>query len=88
MSDEEKFSVEEGKMLINFVRENIEYFLKNNKRIGVPEEIKQKFANKYGAFVTLNQFNVLIILNRRYRPMIFRGCKCLKLMNDQMKRPC
>lgn len=58
MSDEEKFSVEEGKTLINFARENIEHYLKNNKRIGVPEEIKQKFANKYGAFVTLNQFNV------------------------------
>jgi len=58
MSDEEKFSVEEGKTLINFARENIEHYLKNNKRIGVPEEIKQKFPNKYGAFVTLNQFNV------------------------------
>ena len=58
MSNEEKFSVEEGKMLINFARENIENYLKNNKRIGVPEEIKQKFENKYGAFVTLNKFNV------------------------------
>ncbi|TFG24557.1 MAG: TIGR00296 family protein [Promethearchaeota archaeon] len=58
MSNEEKFSVEEGKMLINFARENIENYLKNNKRIGVPDEIKQKFANKYGAFVTLNKFNV------------------------------
>ncbi|TFG01868.1 MAG: TIGR00296 family protein [Promethearchaeota archaeon] len=58
MSNEEKFSVEEGKMLINFARENIEHYLKNNKRIGVPEEIKQKFANNYGAFVTLNKFNV------------------------------
>ena len=58
MSNEEKFSVEEGKMLINFARENIEHYLKNHKRIGVPEEIKQKFANKYGSFVTLNKFNV------------------------------
>lgn len=58
MSNEEKFSVEEGKMLINFARDNIEHYLKNSKRIGVPEEIKQKFANKYGAFVTLNKFNV------------------------------
>ena len=58
MSDEEKFSLEDGKTLINFARENIEHYLKNSKRIGVPEEIKQKFANKYGAFVTLNQFNV------------------------------
>ena len=58
MSNEEKFSVEEGKILINFARENIEHYLKYSKRIGVPEEIKQKFANKYGAFVTLNQFNI------------------------------
>jgi len=58
MSNEEKFSVEEGKMLINFARENIEHYLKHNKRIGVPEEMKQKFANNYGAFVTLNKFNV------------------------------
>ena len=58
MSEEEKFSVEEGKTLINFARENIEYYLKNDKKIGVPEEIKQKFADKYGAFVTLNKFNV------------------------------
>ena len=58
MSNEEKFSVEEGKMLINFARENIEHYLKHDKRIGVPEEIKQKFANNYGAFVTLNKFNV------------------------------
>jgi len=58
MSDEEKFSIEEGKMLINFARENIDYFLRNDRRMIVPEEIKQKFADNYGAFVTLNKFNV------------------------------
>jgi len=58
MSNEEKFNVEEGRMLINFIRENIEFFLKNDRRIPVPDEIKQKFANNYGAFVTLNKFNV------------------------------
>ncbi|MFX1393778.1 MAG: TIGR00296 family protein [Promethearchaeota archaeon] len=58
MSDEEKFSVEDGKMLITFARENIEYFLKNDRRIPVPDEIKQKFADNYGAFVTLNKFNI------------------------------
>ena len=57
MSDEEKFSVEDGKMLITFARENIEYFLKNDRRIPVTDEIKQKFADNYGAFVTLNKFN-------------------------------
>lgn len=58
MSDEEKFNVEEGSMLIDFTRENIEFFLKNDRRIPVPDEIKQKFAENYGAFVTLNKFNV------------------------------
>ncbi|MFX0187482.1 MAG: TIGR00296 family protein [Candidatus Hodarchaeota archaeon] len=58
MSDEEKFNVEEGSMLIDFTRENIEFFLRNDRRIPVPDEIKQKFADKYGAFVTLNKFNV------------------------------
>lgn len=57
MSDEEKFNVEEGRMLIDFTRENIEFFLKNDRRIPVPDEIKQKFADNYGAFVTLNKFN-------------------------------
>ncbi len=58
MSDEEKFNVEEGRMLIDFTRENIEFFLKNDRRIPIPDEIKQKFADNYGAFVTLNKFNV------------------------------
>jgi uncharacterized protein (TIGR00296 family) len=58
MSDEERFSVEDGKKLINFARANIDHYLKNSKRIGVPEEIKKKFADHYGAFVTLNRFNV------------------------------
>jgi len=52
-----EFNEEDGKILINFARDNIEYYLKNNKRIPVPEEIKKKFGDKYGAFVTLNKFN-------------------------------
>ena len=58
MSDEEPFSVEDGKMLIQFARVNIENYLKQSKRIPVPEVIKQKFGAKYGAFVTLNTHNV------------------------------
>lgn len=57
MSDDE-FSVEEGTMLINFARDNIEFFLKNDRRIPIPNLIKEKFTNKYGAFVTLNKYNV------------------------------
>ncbi|MFX1487883.1 MAG: TIGR00296 family protein, partial [Promethearchaeota archaeon] len=58
MSYEEKFSLEDGKRLINFARENIEFYLNNNRKIPIPEEIKAKFQEKYGAFVTLNKYNV------------------------------
>lgn len=58
MSDEEPFSVEDGKLLIQFARVNIENYLKQSKRIPVPEVIKQKFGTKYGAFVTLNTHDV------------------------------
>jgi uncharacterized protein (TIGR00296 family) len=58
MPNEEEFSQEEGKILIKFARENIEYYLRNSRRIPVPDNIKEKFSDKYGAFVTLNRFNV------------------------------
>ena len=58
MSDEDEFSLEEGKMLINFARENIEFFLRNNRRIPIPDIIKEKFSDKYGTFVTLNKHDV------------------------------
>ncbi|MFX0008017.1 MAG: TIGR00296 family protein [Promethearchaeota archaeon] len=58
MPNEEEFSQEEGKILIKFARENIEYYLRNRRRIPVPDKIKEKFSDKYGAFVTLNRFNV------------------------------
>jgi hypothetical protein len=58
MSDKEIFTLEEGKALIKFARENIEYFLKNSKKIIIPDDLKAKFSDKYGAFVTLNVYNV------------------------------
>ncbi len=58
MSDDERFTLEDGQLLVRFARENIEYFLKNDKRIGIPDSIKDKFSDKYGAFVTLNRYNV------------------------------
>jgi uncharacterized protein (TIGR00296 family) len=58
MEEEEAFTVEDGKRLINFARDNIEFFLKNNKRLTIPEDIKNKFGEKFGAFVTLNTYNV------------------------------
>jgi len=58
MSDEELFTLEEGKTLIKFARENIEHFLKNSKRIIIPDGLREKFSDKYGAFVTLNVYNI------------------------------
>ncbi|HEA70970.1 hypothetical protein LCGC14_1112260 [marine sediment metagenome] len=55
MSEEGKFLLEDGKTLITFARDNIEFFLKNKKRIPIPKEIEEKFKEKYGAFVTLNK---------------------------------
>jgi len=57
MSNNEIFSLEDGKILIQFARENIEHYLINNKRIPVPDEIRKKFAENYRAFVTLNIYN-------------------------------
>jgi uncharacterized protein (TIGR00296 family) len=59
MPDNDEFSLEDGKMLIQFARDNIEFFLKNNRKIPVPDFIKQKFSDNYGAFVTLNKYNVM-----------------------------
>ena len=58
MSEEEHFTLEEGTLLVRFARENIEFFLKNNRRIPIPDKIKEKFAKNYGAFVTLNRTNI------------------------------
>jgi len=66
MSEEDKFSLEDGKSLIKFARDNIENFLRDSRRIIVPDIIKQKFSDKYGAFVTLNKTNI------RGNPL--RGC--------------
>jgi uncharacterized protein (TIGR00296 family) len=66
MSEEDKFSLEDGKTLINFARDNIENFLRDSRRIIVPDVIKQKFSDKYGAFVTLNRAN--------YEGNPLRGC--------------
>lgn len=58
MNEKGKFSLEDGNLLIKFARDNIEYYLKNNRRIPISEEIKKRFSEKYGAFVTLNRIDV------------------------------
>ncbi len=59
MSDENIFSVEEGTMLIKFARNNIEFFLKNDRKIPIPNIIRERFTDKYGAFITLNKYDVI-----------------------------
>ena len=54
MTDKEIFTVADGKELLQFARDNIEYFLKSSKRIVVPKVLKEKYKENYGAFVTLN----------------------------------
>jgi len=58
MADKEVFTVTDGKELIQFARDSIEYYLKHNKSISVPEVLKEKYKDNYGAFVTLNTYNV------------------------------
>jgi len=58
MSESEIFTLEDGKSLIQFARENIENYLKTNKKIPIPEKLKDLFSNNYGAFVTLNRYEV------------------------------
>ncbi|MFX1317490.1 MAG: TIGR00296 family protein [Promethearchaeota archaeon] len=58
MSRDEIFSLDDGKQLIKFARENIEYYLVKNRRIPIPDDIKNKYSDKYGAFITLNRYGV------------------------------
>ncbi|TXT67257.1 MAG: hypothetical protein BAJALOKI1v1_140025 [Promethearchaeota archaeon] len=51
-------TLDDAKNLIGYIRENIAYFLKTGKRLPIPEQLKQRFRNKCGAFVTLNKTNV------------------------------
>ncbi len=57
MADKEIFTVTDGKELIQFARDNIKYFLKNREGMMIPEVIREKFKENYGAFVTLNTHN-------------------------------
>ncbi|MHA1458397.1 MAG: TIGR00296 family protein [Promethearchaeota archaeon] len=59
MTDKEIFTVADGKELIKFARDNIVYYLKNNKRIIISEVLKEKYKENYGAFVTLNTHNII-----------------------------
>jgi uncharacterized protein (TIGR00296 family) len=58
MSQDNEFDENDGKLLIGFARDNIEHYLKTSQRIEIPDNIKNKYSDKYGVFVTLNEYNV------------------------------
>ena len=48
MSNNDKFTIEDGKLLIRFARENIEYYLKNDDRLPTdPYSMKSKSLETY-----------------------------------------
>ncbi|MHA1777562.1 MAG: TIGR00296 family protein [Promethearchaeia archaeon] len=51
-----EITLSDGKALIAFARKNIETYLKTNKPLPVPAEIKEKYKENAGAFVTLNRY--------------------------------
>jgi uncharacterized protein (TIGR00296 family) len=59
MREEDLFTLNDGKILIDFARRNIETYLKKGRTIVIPEEIKNKYSNDFGVFVTLNVFKAV-----------------------------
>ena len=53
-----KLNLEDGEKLIHFARANIEHFLTKRRKFDVPKDIKEKFSDKGGAFVTLNTYSI------------------------------
>ncbi len=49
-----ELSLEEGKFLVKLAREAVEEFLKNGKRIKLPEGLPEKLMKPCGVFVTIN----------------------------------
>ncbi len=60
------FTIEDGVTLIRFARENIIYYLQNERHIPFSDELKAKFAGKFGAFVTL--------MKEKGSDLVLRGC--------------
>lgn len=48
-------NLEEGKKLVKFARDTIEHYIEKKKKLKIPEELKEEFGDKMGAFVTLNR---------------------------------
>ena len=50
-----ELTLDDGKALIQFARENIETYLTTGERIEIPPELVERFGKHGGAFVTLNK---------------------------------
>jgi len=50
-----EYTVEDGKVLIQFARKNLENYLKTGDKSTIPPELATKYGDKRGAFVTLNK---------------------------------
>ena len=50
-----EINIEDGTQLVKFARENILNYLSNGKRLEISQELRNKFGNKLGTFVTLNK---------------------------------
>ncbi|MHA1730109.1 MAG: TIGR00296 family protein [Promethearchaeota archaeon] len=61
-----EFTIQDGKKLINFARNNIRNYLKNQERLQIPQYLKEKYSDKLGSFVTLKKIHKI---ERR-----LRGC--------------
>ena len=51
----EKITLEAGKELIRFARNNIEHYLKHGNPLPIPSDLKNKYKDNAGAFVTLSK---------------------------------
>lgn len=48
-------TLEDGSKLVDFARNNIEYYLEHGNEVPIPEDLKVSFSDKGGAFVTLSK---------------------------------
>jgi uncharacterized protein (TIGR00296 family) len=53
-----EITLEDGRTLIKYARENIENYLQHGSLLNPPVSLKERFHEKSGAFVTLNRFQV------------------------------
>ena len=61
-----QLNLEEGRILVQLAREAVEEYVKNRKRISLPEDVSKKLLQPCGVFVTINSV--------KHRGKELRGC--------------